>query len=415
MAPESCPRGETGRPYGRCAIGATTGTAARSRGHPGDEGVPHPGRSHLSIRHTGDMPACPSSSAPMKRQADLTKRRAVDLCRRRRHALSHLLSGHSSARPPLAPLRQGPRARRAASTGMTAHPRLLLPRRTCPGGETAGPATSWSTPTGSRTTWMTERGHRRGRRGHVRVREEPHQERDPDRLDQGPPEPGPRDSSTRRASRSSCRRRASPTTRWWSSTAATTTGSRPTPIGTSSCTATRTSSSSTVAARSGARLPRPGRRGARARRDRLQGQGPEHRDPRLPRRRRGGHRFAEPGRRPLARTCSAASCSPRPTFRRSSRSVRATSQRPATSRGRRTPTTTAPSSRMTNSRSSTPRSRSTSPRTPSRTAVSASVPRLTWFVLHELLGGRTSSNSTYGSWTEYGSLVGVPIELGANK
>ena len=35
----------------------------------------------------------------------------------------------------------------------------------------------------------------------------------------------------------------------------------------------------------------------------------------------------------------------------------------------------------------------------------------TWFVLHELLGLRSVQNYD-GSWTEYGSLVGVPIELG---
>ena len=35
----------------------------------------------------------------------------------------------------------------------------------------------------------------------------------------------------------------------------------------------------------------------------------------------------------------------------------------------------------------------------------------TWFVLHELLGQRNVKNYD-GSWTEYGSLVGVPIELG---
>ncbi|GAA2938301.1 MULTISPECIES: sulfurtransferase [Streptomycetaceae] len=39
---------------------------------------------------------------------------------------------------------------------------------------------------------------------------------------------------------------------------------------------------------------------------------------------------------------------------------------------------------------------------------------LTWFVLHELLGVDNVRNYD-GSWTEYGSLVGVPIELGANK
>jgi thiosulfate/3-mercaptopyruvate sulfurtransferase len=39
---------------------------------------------------------------------------------------------------------------------------------------------------------------------------------------------------------------------------------------------------------------------------------------------------------------------------------------------------------------------------------------LTSFVLHELLGVENVKNYD-GSWTEYGSLVGVPIELGANK
>ena len=38
----------------------------------------------------------------------------------------------------------------------------------------------------------------------------------------------------------------------------------------------------------------------------------------------------------------------------------------------------------------------------------------TWFVLHELLGQRNVKNYD-GSWTEYGSLVGVPIELGDGK
>ena len=35
----------------------------------------------------------------------------------------------------------------------------------------------------------------------------------------------------------------------------------------------------------------------------------------------------------------------------------------------------------------------------------------TWFALHELLGYSDVKNYD-GSWTEYGSLVGVPIELG---
>jgi len=38
----------------------------------------------------------------------------------------------------------------------------------------------------------------------------------------------------------------------------------------------------------------------------------------------------------------------------------------------------------------------------------------TWFVLHELLGQPQVKNYD-GSWTEYGSLVGVPIELGEGR
>jgi thiosulfate/3-mercaptopyruvate sulfurtransferase len=38
----------------------------------------------------------------------------------------------------------------------------------------------------------------------------------------------------------------------------------------------------------------------------------------------------------------------------------------------------------------------------------------TWFVLHELLGQEHVKNYD-GSWTEYGSLVGVPIELGDGR
>jgi thiosulfate/3-mercaptopyruvate sulfurtransferase len=38
----------------------------------------------------------------------------------------------------------------------------------------------------------------------------------------------------------------------------------------------------------------------------------------------------------------------------------------------------------------------------------------TWFVLHELLGHSDVKNYD-GSWTEYGSLVGAPIELGAKS
>jgi thiosulfate/3-mercaptopyruvate sulfurtransferase len=36
----------------------------------------------------------------------------------------------------------------------------------------------------------------------------------------------------------------------------------------------------------------------------------------------------------------------------------------------------------------------------------------TWFVLHELLGEDQVKNYD-GSWTEWGNLVGVPVETGA--
>jgi len=36
----------------------------------------------------------------------------------------------------------------------------------------------------------------------------------------------------------------------------------------------------------------------------------------------------------------------------------------------------------------------------------------TWFALHELLGEKSVKNYD-GSWTEYGSLVGVPVAMGA--
>jgi thiosulfate/3-mercaptopyruvate sulfurtransferase len=38
----------------------------------------------------------------------------------------------------------------------------------------------------------------------------------------------------------------------------------------------------------------------------------------------------------------------------------------------------------------------------------------TWFVLHELLGHASVKNYD-GSWTEWGSLVGVPVELGSRR
>ena len=48
-------------------------------------------------------------------------------------------------------------------------------------------------------------------------------------------------------------------------------------------------------------------------------------------------------------------------------------------------------------------------RTSSPTAASASARRHTWFVLHELLGYPNVRNYD-GSWTEWGNVIGVPIE-----
>ena len=80
---------------------------------------------------------------------------------------------------------------------------------------------------------------RRGRRGHLRLRQGPHPQRRPDRLDATTCRTrSAATSSTRSSSRRCCPRAASATTTPSCSTAATTTGSPPTPTGTSSSTAT---------------------------------------------------------------------------------------------------------------------------------------------------------------------------------
>ena len=111
-------------------------------------------------------------------------------------------------------------------------------------------------------------------------------------------------------------------------------------------------------------------------------------------------------------TSSPAACSPRRTCRRSRPSAAGTSRPRRTCPGPRRPTTTARSSPTT----SCARCTATRPgvdfgkdtiaycRIGERSAH-------TWFVLHELLGQPNVKNYD-GSWTEYGSLVGVPIELG---
>ena len=114
-------------------------------------------------------------------------------------------------------------------------------------------------------------------------------------------------------------------------------------------------------------------------------------------------------------TSSPARSSPRRTCRRSRRSGPATSPRRSTCRGARPPTRTAPSSRTTSCASST------SEAGPRRVAAD-----------HRLLPHRRARPATPGScctscwatqdvknydgsWTEYGSLIGVPIELGTGR
>ena len=162
----------------------------------------------------------------------------------------------------------------------------------------------------------------------------------------------------------------------------------------------------------GARLPRADRRAADPRpTTTYTAQEQDTLDPRVPRRGRRRDRRARTWSTSAAPTSTPAGCSPRPTSRRSRRSAPATSRPRPTCRGARRPTTTAPSSPTTSSSSSTARPASTGARTPSPTAASASARSHTWFVLHELLGQQNVKNYD-GSWTEYGSLVGVPVALG---
>ena len=112
------------------------------------------------------------------------------------------------------------------------------------------------------------------------------------------------------------------------------------------------------------------------------------------------------------RTSSRAGCSPRRTCRRSRRSGPGTFPPRATCPGPRRPTRTARSAPTTSSaqlyqgEAGLDFGKDTIAycRIGERSAH-------TWFVLHELLGLPNVKNYD-GSWTEYGSLVGVPIELG---
>ena len=157
--------------------------------------------------------------------------------------------------------------------------------------------------------------------------------------------------------------------------------------------------------------PRAGRRGRAAARDDVHGEGPGPLDPRLPRRGRGGHRRSRTSSTSDRPTSSPAGW-PRPrTSRRSRRSATATSRPPRTSRGRKTAND-----------DGTFKSDDELKKLYDDKGVDFSKDTIaycrigersshTWFVLHEILEQPNVKNYD-GSWTEWGSLVGVPIELG---
>ena len=252
----------------------------------------------------------------------------------------------------------------------------------------------------------------RGRRGHHRLRQGPHPGRDQARLDDRPAGPGPprlREQGAVRGAAVRARRRQRRHRRALRRQQQLVRGLRLLVLQ-----AVRPPGRQAARRRPqevGARLPRADRRAAR--------RASARRTPRRSRTTRSARSATRRSPRSASRTwstCAAptsspAGCSPRPTCRRSRRSARATSRPRPTCRGARRPTTTAPSSPTTSSRRSTPRPASTGARTPSPTAGSASAPRTPGSCCSELLGQQNVKNYD-GSWTEYGSLVGVPIALG---
>ena len=118
----------------------------------------------------------------------------------------------------------------------------------------------------------------------------------------------------------------------------------------------------------------------------------------------------EPGRRPLAgRVLRQAARAGAPAAGAVA-ARRPHPDRASTSRGARRPTRTAPSSPTTSCASST---REAGVDLDGKDTIAycriGERSAHTWFVLHELLGQPNVKNYD-GSWTEYGSLVGVPIE-----
>ena len=165
----------------------------------------------------------------------------------------------------------------------------------------------------------------------------------------------------------------------------------------------------------GARRPHARRRGALAAGHRLQGPGAGPLDPRVPRRGRRRHRDQEPGRRPLPRRVRRAAARPGAPAAGAGAACRAHPDARPTSRGARPRTRTAPSAPTSELRELygeaglDPDAR---PRSP--TAASASAPRTPGSPCTSC-SASTDVKNYDGSWTEYGSLVGVPIETGDER
>ena len=161
----------------------------------------------------------------------------------------------------------------------------------------------------------------------------------------------------------------------------------------------------------GARLPHAGGRRAGPPGDVLHRQGAGQVDPRVPRRGPRRDRLAQPRRRPFARRVR------RPAARAGAPAAGAVAagrphpdraQHPVVQGGQRR--RHLPSRRRADRRS-TPRRASTCRKDTIAYCRIGERSAHTWFVLHELLGQPNVRNYD-GSWTEYGSLVGVPVQLG---
>ena len=271
------------------------------------------------------------------------------------------------------------------------------------------------TPTGSRSTSTTRRSRDRGRRGHERLREGPHPRRRRLELDDRP--------AHARSAATTPTRPGSPSLLSAAGVGADTTvvlyGGNNNWFAAYAYWLLKLRGFDARAAPErraqevGAREPRAhaGRPDVRGVRARVPGRRAARRSARSATR-SSARSAPAPGSSTSVRPRSSAARSWRPTTsRRSRRRCPGTSPAPRTSRGRRPPTTTA------RSRAPTSCGRSTRPRASPRDQPVIAYCRIgersvhTWFALQELLGYPDVKNYD-GSWTEYGSLVGVPVELG---